>query len=208
VVACVLSPDRSRLRARSGLGLGVEALLAHFDFPMTPQGGALPAALLAGKAIYLPGDRAMNGLEQRLAAKLAIGQFGVFPIIVDGQIVGCIYGDRAVREPLPDKAALAHVQQLAALVVRAIEARRQVGAAAATAEVAAATRTPVPALSPDAVATLTAESKGVLVMRLLKGETLAEVAGSSGVPAITLEQWRTDFLAGAMARLSAPQDAA
>ena len=209
VVACVLSPDRTRLRARSGLGHGVESLLSQFDFPMTPQGGALPAALLQAQPLYVPGDRAMNAIEQRMAARLAIGQFGVFPIIVDGQIVGCIYGDRAVREPLPDAAALTHVQSLTALVVKAIEARRTSAAVAPSVAVDASARVAptadaAPAVTAEAASRLTAESKGTRVMQLLRGETLAAVAGSSGISASQLDSWRTEFLAGAMARLSAP----
>jgi len=204
VVACVLSPDRSRLRARSGLGLGMELLLAEFDFPMTPEGGAIPAALLQGSAIYVPGDRAMTTPEQRLAAKLAIGQFGLFPIIVDEQIVGCIYGDRSVREPLPDAAALDHVQALTALIVRAIALRRS------TPTVANTSTTPgtqdSSRHSRSAIADLTPESKASLVMRLLQGEPLTTVSTSSGVPAPTLELWRTEFLAGAIARLSGSGD--
>ena len=204
VVACVLSPDRSRLRARSGLGLGMELLLAEFDFAMTPQGGAIPAALLQGKAVYLPGDRAMTTNEQRLAGKLAIGQFGIFPIIAEDKIIGCIYGDRAVREPLPDAAALEHVQALTALVVRAIELR-------CSTPTVSTTHTPPRSsdsaeLSASQLAALPPESKATLVMRLLQGETLATVSASSGVPAPTLEAWRTEFLAGAIARLSGSGD--
>ena len=195
VVACVLSPDRARLRARSGLGIGMEQLLAEFDFPMNPQGGAIPAALLLGKPVYVPGDRAMTVLEQRLATKLGIGQFGLFPIIVDGQIVGCLYGDRSVREPLPDAEALAHVNGLVALVVHAIDLRRGSGPPAAGAVTAANP----PAEPPH----LTVETKATLVMRLLKGESLGAVAESSGISAVTLELWRTEFLAGAIARLGA-----
>ncbi len=195
VVACVLSPDRTRLRARSGLGFGMERLLVEFDFPMTPQGGAIPAALLQGKAVYVPGDRAMTVLEQRLAGKLGIAQFGLFPIIVDGQIVACLYGDRAVREPLPDAEALEHVNGLISLVVRAIELRRKTGAASTPAS--------TPPVPPGEDPRLTAEAKANLVMRLLRGESLAMVAESSGVSAVTLELWRTEFLAGAMARLGA-----
>ncbi len=200
VVACVLSPDRTRLRARSGLGLGTEALLAEFDFPMTAQGGAIPAALLQAKTLYVPGDRAMNPPEQRLAAKLGIGQFGIFPIIVDGQIVGCLYGDRSVREPLPDTEALTHVQTLTALVVRAIEARR--ARTAATNSTALPVRTAdSPPLTTEEMAAIAPASKAALVLRLLQGESLAAVSAGTGVPAVTLELWRTEFLAGAVARL-------
>ena len=202
VVACVLSPDRTRLRARSGLGLGAEALLAGFDFPMTPQGGPIPAALLLATPLYVPGDRAMNIPEQRLAAKLGIGQFGIFPIIVGEQIVGCIYGDRSVREPLPDAEALTHVRTLTALVVRAIEARRARTAETSDSQPRARTADS-PDLDPQELAAITPTSRAALVMRLLQGETLVAVASSSGVPAVTLELWRTEFLAGAVARLGA-----
>jgi len=195
VVACVLSPDRARLRARSGLGIGMEQLLAEFDFPMTPQGGAIPAALLQAKPLYVPGDRAMTVLEQRLATKLGIGQFGLFPIIVNGQVVGCLYGDRSVREPLHDAEALEHVNGLVTLVVHAIELRRKSDTSTTPASTA-------PVSSGDAPQ-LTAETKASLVMRLLKGESLGAVAESSGISAVTLELWRTEFLAGAMARLGA-----
>ncbi len=238
VVACVLSPDRARLRARSGLGNGVESLLQQFDVPMTPNGGPLAALLLQRKATYLPSDRALNTIELQFASSRGIGQFGVFPIIVAGQIVGCIYADRAVREPLPDRETLQFVASLNELIVRAIEARRQASSDATrrdTAPSTAAVRTPpsVPAAgaAPTAAASapstastsaatgvaasgttasgttasgangLTPEMKGSLVLRLLAGESTATVAASSGVSAVMLEQWRADFLAGAIARL-------
>jgi hypothetical protein len=210
VVACVLSPDRMRLRARSGLGVGVEALLAQFDFPMTPQGGPLPAALLQGRTLYLPVDRAMNTLEQRLAQKVGVGQFGIFPIIVDGQIVGCVYGDRVAADPQPDVAARQHVEALTALVVQAIEARRNTPPAPhaqrrATRDVAADEGTE---LTADELTQLKPETKAGLVMQLLQGDTLVAVSSRSGVPAVQLEVWRNEFLAGAMARLAGSPSAA
>ena len=206
VVACVLSPDRMRLRARSGLGAGVEALLAQFDFPMTPQGGPLPAALLQGRTLCLPADRAMNTLEQRLAQKVGVGQFGLFPIIVDGQIVGCVYGDRVAADPQPDAAARQHVEALTALVVQSIEARRNTPPAPhaqrrATHDAAADDSTE---LTADELTQLKPETKADLVMQLLQGDTLVAVSRRSGVPAVQLDVWRSEFLAGAMARLAGP----
>jgi len=198
VVACVLSPDRARLRARSGLGAGVESLLAQFDFPMTHQGAPVPSALLQRKPLYLPTDRAMNAAELQFASTLGIGQFGVFPIVVSGQIVGCLYGDRVAREPLPDKITLQYAVTLTDLVVKAIHARRRDSSTPArhqTPTVASSAQTPV---QPS---TMTVELKGALVLRLLQGEAVAAVAASSGVPVAQLEQWRSDFMAGAMARL-------
>ncbi len=204
VVACVLSPDRSRLRARSGLGIGVESALAQFDFPMTPKGGPLPNALLERRTYCVGVETGMNALEQRFAAKLGIGQFGIFPIIVDDQIVGCLYGDRAARDPAPDADALQHVEALTGLIVRAIEARRAVPAARAVGVDRARPATASPELSETELALFSADAKAALVMRLLQGETLAATAASSRVPAVRLEQWRSEFLAGALARLAAP----
>lgn len=189
VVACVLSPDRARLRARSGLGNGVESLLAQLDVPMTPSGGAVAAALLQRKVLYLPSDRAMNAVELQFASSRGIGQFGVFPIIVSGQIVGCLYADCSAREPLPDRDTLQYVTSLTSLVVRAIEARRQASA------------TP-PQSSKPVTASMTPEIKGALVLRLLQGESVGSVSAASGVAVAQLEVWRGEFLAGALSRLS------
>ncbi len=199
VVACVLSPDRARLRARSGLGSGVESLLAQFDFPMTPQGGPLASAVLQRQVLYLPSDRAMNALELHFASTLGIGQFGVFPVVVSGQIVGCLYVDRVAREPLPERETLEFVASLTELVVKAIEARRNASAGPV--------KHVIPPVAPSMNApaepsTMTVESKGALVLRLLQGELVTVVATSSGVSVAQLEQWRSDFMAGAMARLA------
>jgi DNA-directed RNA polymerase specialized sigma24 family protein len=93
-----------------------------------------------------------------------------------------------------------YVNSLAALVVRAIESRRNVPAAAPSpARLAAASQ--AAELSAADIAQLRAESKAALVMRLLQGESLAAVSRSCGVPAVQLEVWRSEFLAGAMERL-------
>jgi len=170
---------------------------------MTPQGGPLPSAVLQRKVLYLPSDRAMNAMDLHLASSLGIGQFGVFPMVVAGQIVGCLYGDRVAREPLPDRETLQYVSSLVDLVVKAIEARRKASSAPVKHE--------IPAIAPSANApadpsTMTVESKGALVLRLLQGETVDAVSTSSGVGATQLEQWRGDFMAGAMARLGGGEE--
>lgn len=204
VVACVLSPDRSRLRARSGLGVGVELLLAQFDFPMEAAGGVLPALLLQQVATYLPGARALTAPEQRLMSKLGVAQFGVFPILVDGQIVGCLYGDRLAPEPALDETTMRYITSLVDLVVQAIDARRLRPEISPVPQVGAARVADARELTSAEVLQFTAERKAALVMRLLHGESLHAVASGSGVSPVQLEIWRGDFLAGAMARLAGP----
>ncbi len=207
VIACVQSADRSRLTARSGLGDGVESLMPRFDFPMTSRGGPVVALLQQRQASYVPADRAMTPVEARWAQQMGVAQFGVFPIVVAGTIVGCLYCDRLTRDPATDRVAVEYVKSLTAAVVKAIEARRRAASARQTEAVdiaPAATDAPnLPPAIPDAPRLLSAEQKGELVMRALRGESLESVAASAGVSAATLSTWRDAFLAGAMARLSA-----
>lgn len=213
VIASVQSADRSRLTPRSGLGDGVEGLMAKFDFPMNSRGGPVVALLQQRQPCYLPVDRPPTPVETRWAQQTGVAQFGVFPIVVAGTIVGCLYCDRQSRIPVTDRVAVEYVKSLTAVVVRAIEARRR-AAAARQAEVAtAAADTPAtvianaastPGAQPTISATtMSAQQKGDLVMRALRGESLESVAASAGVSAAQLGAWRDAFLAGAMARLSA-----
>ncbi len=180
VIACVLNSDRTRLMARTGLGADVEALMSKFDFPMTAPYGPITAALQLRASMYVPLDRAMNLAELRWTLGGGIAQFGVFPLVVSGTVIGCLYSDRRTVAPAPDRDAILYVQSLVALVVHGIEARRR------------ATST----------ATLDADAKSGLVLRLLRGESMETVARDSGVTAAQLASWRELFLAGAVARLS------
>ena len=128
VLACVLSADRTQLTARSGLGHHIDAVLPHFDFPMSVRGGPIVALLSQRQAVYLPAERSMNTNELRWAQSMGITQFGVFPIIVAGKIVGCLYADRAAGGVLPARATVRYVKSLTDLVVTAIARRRRVQA--------------------------------------------------------------------------------
>ena len=188
VVALVLSADRTRLVARTGLGVGVELLIGQFDFAMTPRGGPLPDLLLQREPVFLPLDRPMTMTELRWAGSIGARQFGVFPIVVSGKIVGCIYGDRTAGQPAPDQAALTHVTMLCDLVVKALDARRRAAAKPS-------------ARGGSEASSLDARAKSSLVLRLLQGVEAEALARSAGVTVAQLEQWRREFLEGALARL-------
>ncbi|MEO7363380.1 MAG: HDOD domain-containing protein [Gemmatimonadaceae bacterium] len=123
-IVCVLNADRTQLTARAALGVGAEALLPKFDFPMSARGGPVPAALLQRHPVYLPVDRSLTESEGRWAAGMECAQFGVFPIIVALKLVGCIYVDRAAPHALPDRPTIAYVKSLCGLVAAGIGARR------------------------------------------------------------------------------------
>jgi HD-like signal output (HDOD) protein len=133
-IACILDADTGRLVARSGLGNGIEALLPNFDFPMDSKGGPVVTATQQRAPIYLPKHRPMSTTEARWAGTLRVAQFGVFPIVVSGTIVGCLYVDRATDGAMaaitPDGATLHYVKSLSDTVVTAIAARRRLSTAA------------------------------------------------------------------------------
>ncbi|WP_373068515.1 HDOD domain-containing protein [Gemmatimonas sp.] len=210
VIVCILDTDRGRLVARSGLGEGIDALLPHFDFPMNIRGGPVVTATQQRAPIYLPNDRAMNATEARWAGTLRVAQFGVFPIVVAGKIVGCLYVDRAMDGAMaaisPDRATLRYVKLLSDIVVTAIAARRRLSAVNAVA--APARDTPAGSVCAAAVSAPVAETAArsgadrvALVLQLLQGTSSEQVSQESGVPVAQLETWRAEVLAAAAARL-------
>lgn len=124
VLACFLSPDRTRLTARTALGEGAEALAAKFDFPVSVRGGPIVSLTQQRAAVYVPTDRALTTIEHRFAYEYGLRQFGVFPIIVQGKVVGCIYCDRTETADSPDRATVRFVKSVVDQVVEGIVRRR------------------------------------------------------------------------------------
>ena len=236
-IVCVLNADRTQLTARAALGVGAEALLPKFDFPMSTRGGPVAAALLQRQPVYLPVDRSFTDSEMRWAAGMQCAQLGVFPIIVALKLVGCIYVDRASVTPLPDRPTIAYLKSLCDLVAAGIGARRggkiSGDAPANSSETAASSRhfTANEAVTDDhhsrgmdssitvkqqvplawsasleasiaAGTQLGAESKAALILRVLQGGDPGELSRAAGVSMQQLEQWRDEFLAGALSRMT------
>ncbi|MCA2990131.1 HDOD domain-containing protein [Gemmatimonas sp.] len=124
VLACFLTTDRQQLVARTGLGDGVDALIERFQFPVSVRGGPVVALTQQRQATYLPADRSLNHAELRWAQQLNVAQFGVFPLVVRGKVVGCLYCDRLGDAASPDRATIRFTALIAELVVDAIGRRR------------------------------------------------------------------------------------
>ncbi|WP_411280429.1 HDOD domain-containing protein [Gemmatimonas sp.] len=124
VVTCFMTGDRMQLVARTGLGTDIDALLARFSFPVSARGGPVVALTQQRQALYLPTDRTLHTMEQRWANEQGVSQFGVFPLVVLGKVIGCIYCDRIGNGPAPDRATVRYTKSIADLVVDAIARRR------------------------------------------------------------------------------------
>jgi hypothetical protein len=124
-VVCFLTADRLELVARTGVGAGVDAMLSRFKFLVSPRGGPVVALTQQRHPLYIPTDRALTVSETRWAQEYGVSQFGVFPLIVLGKVIGCVYVDRVGKAPAPDRATVRFAQAVVEVLVEAIASRRR-----------------------------------------------------------------------------------
>ncbi len=199
VVFCVMSPDGTSVKARFGLGTAVESLLEKFSYELTPRDGPVAVAMLRRQNLYVPVDRDFTAQELRFAQSLGAGSFGIFPVVVASRLIGCVYCDRPWNAKLPDKPTVAFVREVCDGAVKGIEARQsKTPSVLQPIEV----RRPTP-LANRATPLYAATVKSDAVLRVLKGESVDQVAGELAIPADKLEGWRRDFLAAAMEGIKA-----
>lgn len=88
---------RTGIEGRLGLGDDVNALIKKFQFRMSPGGGPVTAALLQNRT--LAGNNRQEDIRN-IARLFGCAYLGLYPIVVTGQVVGCIYME--TREPRPE----------------------------------------------------------------------------------------------------------
>lgn len=194
VVFCVISADGTRVKARFGLGTAVETLLDRFDYELTPRDGPIAVAMLRRQGMCVPVDRDFTAQELRFAQSLGAGSFGIFPVVVAGRLIGCVYCDRPWNARHPDRETVAFVRETCEGAVRGIAARQGVTPSALH---LGEPRRPTP-LATRATPLYAVAVKSDAVLRVLKGESVEEVAEQLAIPAEQLEGWRKDFLAAAL----------
>lgn len=190
-VFCMMTPDRAGLKARYGLGTGVEQLLEKFTFALSPREGPVAVAMLRRQSIYVPVERDFTLQELRFAQSLGASSFGVFPVVVGSRLVGCVYCDRPWNARLPERATLQFVRTLCDGAVKGIEARQATNTPRHATTGAHAVLRVTPAYS--------AAFKSEVVIRLLRGAPTDAMAKELSIAETTLERWQKDFLASAMA---------
>ena len=122
---CFFTTDRLELMARMGVGTGAQELVRRFVFPVAPGNGPLVALTQQRQSLYLPTDRALSRSELRWAGEFGVSQFGVFPLVVLGTCIGCVYVDRTNDHQPPDRATVRFAQAVTEMAVSAIANRRR-----------------------------------------------------------------------------------
>ncbi len=195
--ACFHTADSAgAFRPRTGLGEGAEALLADPGIPFAASSGPSGQALLRGDEVQLAHGTRLTIPELQLLRRWDAVSAVLVPVRVGDVVIGCVHADRRHTFAAPDTAAMAHLRDVVRSLERAMALRR---APASPAPATPAPATPAPASSPPPAVDLPAKMDAVL--RLLRGEPPADVAGSLGIEVAVLDAWRADFLAGAAARL-------
>jgi hypothetical protein len=184
---CLLNQDRSELQARFGYGDGADTLVERFRFGLSSQGGSLSAALTKQKDAYVNRDRPISWSDGQFMRLVGAESFAVLPLTVRGAVVGCLYLDRLTPQPAPDERTTRFLERLRAQAERALDLRRLARAPAGA--------------TGSSEGAWSAEAKADVVLKLLRGAAIAELSRETGVGEAELEQWRQEFLAGALARL-------
>jgi HD-like signal output (HDOD) protein len=203
---CAVDVPTQELRARFGLGDGVEELVPRLQIPCGAgaSGAGIGAPLLRGEELFLAGGRLALRDAQLLRAWGA-GGAGMLPIVLDGATIGCLYLDRRGGAVAMDAGAVVYLRRLAAATVRAIVARRAGTPSAGTPSAGQAA--PAHAAAPAAPVSdappvgRSPQQKVECAMRVVRGERAADVAASVGATTEEVEQWHAALVEAALARM-------
>jgi hypothetical protein len=124
VVFCLASPDRSYVRGRLGLGPDVDKAIESLQIPLSGQHEALTLALLTKRDLFIDAQNDDRYRESPLVRALNPSCFGLYPIVVDGVVVGCLYFDRTTPDSVPPRSILDTIGYLRDLVADMIRRTR------------------------------------------------------------------------------------
>ncbi|MGZ8415290.1 MAG: HDOD domain-containing protein [Gemmatirosa sp.] len=202
---CAVDVKAGELRARFGLGGGVEELVRRLQIPFGAGSGgaaAIGAPLLRGEELFLAGNGRLALRDAQHLRAWGAGGAGMLPIVVEGATIGCLYLDRRSSSAVAmDAGAVVYLRRLAAATVRAIASRRAVTTPAGDAPTSAPPASAPPAA--DVVGAPRAPQQKVdCAMRVVRGERAADVAASVGATVQEVEQWHAALMEAALARMS------
>jgi HD-like signal output (HDOD) protein len=93
----LVTPDRSWVRGKLGLGEDIDEFLDEFSFPLSIRAGPVANVLLGKQDLYI-NDGRYNRSEFGRITKTA--SFGILPVCSDAVALGCLYFDRG-KDPAP-----------------------------------------------------------------------------------------------------------
>jgi HD-like signal output (HDOD) protein len=115
----LLSENRTWMRARLCEGVGAQDALAAFKFSATRPDGPLAAAIARQQDVFADCERDQRYNDSALVRALNPRRFALYPVVVEGVTVGCIYADAAAGATRAERecAALSRAVALTARVI-------------------------------------------------------------------------------------------
>jgi len=95
---CLVDLDRSQVQARTGLGADAEALVSKFRFPLSLLSGPVGPALLKKQDVFVDNVGDSRYSKSNFIAVVGACSFGMLPVIVGSEAIGCFYFDRLSAE--------------------------------------------------------------------------------------------------------------
>lgn len=117
----LVAPDHTQVAGKLGLGDGIDELVDKFQFSLSDRSTPVSIALVERQDLFASDGRFEDSELVRLTGAAC---FGLYPVVVDRVVVGCLYFDRkSPVEPLKRSVGRL-VSRLRSLMAEAIETSR------------------------------------------------------------------------------------
>jgi hypothetical protein len=123
-VFALVSPDRTHIAGRLGLGDQADALAERFRCALGVKGGPLGTAMARRQELLLSSAWELHPDEEAWLASTGALVAGALPVLVRDVLVGCLYFDRTGADAPPAERALAMARRMRDGIARAMETRR------------------------------------------------------------------------------------
>jgi HD-like signal output (HDOD) protein len=128
VLLCLASADLTEIRGRLGLGDGVEEAARSFRLQLGSCPDPVASALLSKQDLFISGETGSASLRASEPIRtLQPACFGLYPLVIDGRIVGCLYFDRVLPLPLSSPAILKSIGRIRDAAASALARNRPSG---------------------------------------------------------------------------------
>jgi len=121
VVFCLAMRDRSSVRGRIGLGPCIEKVIEILQIPLYGNSEPLTLPLMTKRDLFIDAQLDDRYHDSKLVAKLGASCFGLYPVVVETVVVGCLYFDKLTPNSLPSQKildTLANLRNLLADLIR------------------------------------------------------------------------------------------
>jgi HD-like signal output (HDOD) protein len=124
VVFCLAMRDRSSVRGRIGLGPSIEKVIEILQIPLYGHTEPLTLPLITKRDLFIDAQLDDRYHDSNLVTRLGASCFGLFPVVVENVVVGCLYFDKLTPNSLPSQTILDTLAGLRNLLAELIHRTR------------------------------------------------------------------------------------